>query len=321
MKTALFRSQIAGLFLLSATGVTACSSDEGSGHAVPPSGEITRIQIPVGDFVFDARAAGPEDGEVVLLLHGFPQNSYEWRQQLKALGEAGYRAIAPDQRGYSPGARPADVSEYSILALAGDVVGMADALGVQRFHLVGHDWGAAVAWVVSALAADRVISVEPMSVPHPDAFSVVLADTTSCQYSASAYFDTFTSPGATDLFVANDFALLKAAYAGVPAADVDVYVAELGNRETIDAGLNWYRANVANRQVTNPGLGATTVPTMFFWSDGDTFLCRDGADLTAQYVTGPYRFEVVQGVNHWIPDLASDVVNPLLLEHLRAFPE
>ncbi len=310
-----------GCFLLGAAALVACSSEDGAGQEAAPGGEITKIQITVGDFVFDARAAGPETGEVVLLLHGFPQNSYEWRHQLKALGEAGYRAIAPDQRGYSPGARPLDISDYGILALAGDVVGMADALGASRFRVVGHDWGAAVAWVVSVLAKDRVVSVEPMSVPHPDAFSQVLADTTSCQYAASAYFDTFTTAGATDLFVANDFAVLKAAYADVPAEDVDVYVAEIGNRETIDAGLNWYRANVTNRQVTNPGLGPTTVPTQFFWSDGDTFLCRDGAELTAQFVTGPYRFEVIQGVNHWIPDLASDVVNPLLLEHFQAFPE
>ena len=108
------------------------------------TGEVTLTQISVGDFTFDVRVAGPEDGEVVILLHGFPQTSYEWRHQLAALGEAGYRAVAPDQRGYSPGARPPNVEDYAATLLAEDVIGLADAIDADRFHIVGHDWGAAV---------------------------------------------------------------------------------------------------------------------------------------------------------------------------------
>ena len=268
--------------------------------------------------MFDARVAGPEDGEVVFLLHGFPETSYEWRHQLPALARAGFRAIAPDQRGYSPRARPPDVSDYAVLKLANDVLAMADAVGAKQFHVVGHDWGSAVAWVVAGIAPDRVLSAMPMSVPHPDAFEVVLNDKSSCQYTASSYFDFFTTPGATDFFVQNGSAGLRSTYDGVPASDVDVYVAAL-DRAAIDSGLDWYRANVANRNLNAPKLGQIKVPTTFVWSDKDTFLCRDGADLTASYVDGPYELDVIPGVNHWIADNASDQLNTLLLAHLAKY--
>src|SRR5688572_5632939 len=120
---------------------------------------MTTIQLAVGDETFDARVAGPEDGDVVLHLHGFPQTSWSWRAQLDALGAAGYRAVAPDQRGYSAGARPADVERYAIPNLVADVLGIADALGAERFHLVGHDWGAAVAWQVAGRHQARLRSL------------------------------------------------------------------------------------------------------------------------------------------------------------------
>ena len=124
---------------------------------------VARVELAVGDLVFDARAEGPADGELVLLLHGFPQTSLSWRHQLGALAAAGYRAVAPDQRGYSPGARPADVAEYRIERLVGDVLGFADALGVERFHLVGHDWGGAVAWQVAGRHPERLRTVTSLS--------------------------------------------------------------------------------------------------------------------------------------------------------------
>jgi pimeloyl-ACP methyl ester carboxylesterase len=303
---------------------TAACGEAPPGRAASETGDAGRtddlaprtIEIRVGDLVFDARSAGPESGEAVFLLHGFPQTSYEWRAQLPALARAGYHAIAPDQRGYSPRARPAEVGEYSVVKLAADVTGMADALGIERFHVVGHDWGAAVAWAVAGLFPERILSAAPISVPHPDAFAQVLSDTTSCQYRASAYFDFFVTPEATGFFIDNDRAGLRAVYEGIPAEDAGVYVEALGTREAIDGGLNWYRANVENRRIDAPSLGPTRVPTLFVWSDGDAFLCRDGAELTESFVEAPYRFEIIGGVNHWVADLAPEQLNGLLLEHL-----
>src|SRR4051794_10693427 len=163
------------------------------------------MQIAVGDDVFEARIAGPDDGDVVILLHGFPQTSWSWRSQLDALGAAGFRAVAPDQRGYSPGARPEDVAASAIEHLVADVIGMADALGVERFHLVGHDWGAAVAWATAITRPDRVRSLAALSVPHPDAFRrAIQGEGGSDQASRSSYVDFFVSDDAAEAFTAND---------------------------------------------------------------------------------------------------------------------
>jgi len=292
-----------------------------AGGAAPPSDDITMTPVTVGDLTFDVRMAGPADGEVVILLHGFPQTSYEWRNQISALGEAGFRAVAPNQRGYSAGARPATIQDYAVPRLVEDIVGLADAVGAERFHIVGHDWGAIIAWAVAVEAPARVISASPVSVPHPDAFARVLGDPTSCQPEASSYFDVFVQPDSEDNFVANDNAGLRGFFAGIEEDAVEDYVQVLGSKAALGAALNWYRANIADRQVSGPTMGVVRVPTMFTWSDGDTALCIDGAELTEEYVDAPYRFEVIEGVSHWIPDLATDQMTELLLDHINTYSE
>ena len=292
-----------------------------AGGAAPPSGDITMTPVTVGDLTFDVRMAGPADGEVVILLHGFPQTSYEWRNQISALGEAGFRAVAPNQRGYSAGARPATIQDYAVPRLVEDIVGLADAVGAERFHIVGHDWGAIITWAVAVAAPARVISASPVSVPHPDAFARVLGDPTSCQPEASSYFDVFVQPDSEDNFVANDNAGLRGFFAGIEEDAVEDYVQVLGSKAALGAALNWYRANIADRQVSGPAMGVVRVPTMFTWSDGDTALCIDGAELTEEYVDAPYRFEVIEGVSHWIPDLATDQMTELLLDHINTYSE
>jgi pimeloyl-ACP methyl ester carboxylesterase len=297
-----------------------CSGEENAADPCAgcsvPSDAVSAEQISVGDLVFDALVAGPANGPVVFLLHGFPQTSYEWRHQLPVLARAGFRAVAPDQRGYSPGARPARVEDYAVADLVADVLGMADALGVERFHVVGHDWGAGVAWGLAGAAPERVLTVNPVSVPHPAAFAQAIADPASCQYRASSYFDFFVTPAATDFFLANEGAGFRTVLAGLPAEDIQVYVDALGSREAIEAALNWYRANIQNRGFVVPPQGAVRVSTLFSWSDQDAALCREGAELTAEFIDAPYRFEVIEGVNHWVPENGPDQLNPLLLEHL-----
>jgi len=145
---------------------------------------VERIELAVGAYTFGARAEGPPDGDLVLLLHGFPETSYEWRHQLAALGAAGHRAVAPDQRGYSPGARPAAVAEYAVEHLVADVGGFADALGADRFHLVGHDWGGFVAWYAGGSFPGRVRTLTVVSTPHPVAFAAALRGTDQQERSA-----------------------------------------------------------------------------------------------------------------------------------------
>jgi pimeloyl-ACP methyl ester carboxylesterase len=278
---------------------------------------MERIQLQVGEFTFDALAAGPEDGDLVFMLHGFPQSSHEFRSQIPVVAAMGFRVVAPDQRGYSPGARPEGVEAYTTANLVADVIGMADALGRERFHVVGHDWGAAVAWSVGLAHPDRVISLVPLSVPHPYAFSEALRSTTGDQAQRSGYFQLFASDSAAATFLANDAARLRDIYAGwggLSDEDVQVYVSLLSEPGALQAALNWYGAMNLG---TGGGGGQTPIsmPTMFVWSTEDTALGREGAELTEKYVEGPYRFEVIEGVSHWIPEEAADRLNELLREH------
>jgi pimeloyl-ACP methyl ester carboxylesterase len=272
-----------------------------------------RLEIPVGPFTFDARAAGPAGGEPVLLLHGFPQSSFEWRSQLDALAAAGYRAVAPDQRGYSPRARPVGVDQYGAEALVGDAIGIADALGFDRFHLVGHDWGAAVAWHVAGRHPERLRTLTPVSVPHPQAFADALLG--EDQRQRSSYIDLFREEGkAEEVLLEDGGNRLRAMLSGSGLGDdVEEYVTRMLEPGAMTAALNWYRAvDIGSVR----GLGPIVTPTMFVWSTDDMALGREGAEATAKHVDGRYRFEVLEGVSHWIPEAASGELNRLLLEHL-----
>ncbi|MET0342945.1 MAG: alpha/beta hydrolase [Polyangiales bacterium] len=291
---------------------------------------VKREALTVGTFTFDVLTAGPASGPTVILLHGFPQNATEWAAQIPALAKAGYRVIAPNQRGYSPGARPAEVAAYITPNLVRDVLGIADAAGAKRFHLVGHDWGASVAWAVAGAAPERLLSVTPISVPHPLAFAKVLADPTSCQPQSSSYFARLIAPNAEQSLLANNGAGLRLIYGDLPRATADAYV-KFFDQPTLTGALNWYRANLGARAGATPATqaaqadapraasGLTTVPTLYVWSDRDTALCRDGAVLTKDYVTGPYQFEIIEGVSHWVPELAAERLNTVLLAHLAKF--
>jgi pimeloyl-ACP methyl ester carboxylesterase len=275
-------------------------------------------QITVGSFTFDALADGPEDGEVVLLLHGFPQTSRSWRDQIAALSSAGYRAVAPDQRGYSPGARPSTVDDYALPELVGDVVGIADALGTDRFHLVGHDWGGAVAWHVAGRHPERLRTLTVVSTPHPKAlFRAYRGELGGDQAQRSSYIAAFREPDSQDRFLENDAAVFRLLFdaSGMPAGRADPYIAALGTPEALGAALNWYRAAAVEDA---EGLGPITVPTLYVWSTDDIALSREAAEATAEFVAGPYSVAVLEGVSHWVAEQAPGRLNELLLDHLSS---
>jgi pimeloyl-ACP methyl ester carboxylesterase len=271
------------------------------------------VDLVVGDFTFPARAAGPVDGDVVLLLHGFPQTSYEWRAQILALAAAGYRAVAPDQRGYAPGARPPRVEDYRIELLAEDVVGFVDALGADRVHLVGHDWGGAVAWVVAGRHGARLRTLTVVSTPHLVPFVRSIRE--GEQRERSAYMSRLRAAGTEEVSLADDGARFRqamVAFGWRPEDPLDEYLRVLAEPGALTGALNWYRANDF---AIDPG--AITVPTLYVWSTDDVAIGAEAAEATGSFVDGPYRFEVVHGVSHWIPEHAPDVLNALLLDHLR----
>lgn len=276
-----------------------------------------RLSLDAGGFAFDARADGPDDGTLVLLLHGFPQSSYEWRHQLPVLAAAGFRAVAPDQRGYSPGARPDRVDDYHVDRLVEDVLGLADALGAERFHLAGHDWGAIVAWAVAARHPRRLLSLTSVSSPHPLAMVKAMGSPTGDQAKRSAYVNLFRLPRLPELYLLSGEAggLRKLFWNSgyVDRAAVDEYVRVLDGPQAITAALNWYRAIDMGALA---GIGTVEVPTLYVWSTDDPALGREAAEGTAAYVGGPYRFVELAGVGHWVPEDAADDLNVELLAHL-----
>jgi len=280
--------------------------------------QVTLDDAEFGPLVFDVIVEGPDDGPAVVLLHGFPETAHSWRNQVPVLAEAGYRVIAPDQRGYSPGARPPAVDAYGFEHLVGDVLGLADALGAEEFHLVGHDWGGAVAWQVAGRHPGRVRTLTVLSTPHPAAFGVALSDEGGGdQAQRSSYMDIFRAEGTEDGMLANEAVGLRMIYlgSGMTEDEAAPYLEAMSSREALGAALNWYRA--ADITLVE-GLGPIVAPTLYVWSADDVALGRQAAEATARFVEGPYRFEVLEGVDHWVAEHGADDVNRLLLEHLSA---
>jgi pimeloyl-ACP methyl ester carboxylesterase len=286
-------------------------SESTTGDPVP----VTLRDPHWGDLVFDVRLAGPEDAEAVVLLHGFPQTSLSWRHQLPALAAAGYRVIAPDQRGYSPGARPEAREAYGMSFLVGDVLALADEFGIGRFHLVGHDWGGAVAWQVAGRHGERLLSLVSLSTPHPAAMAEAYSgEIGGDQLTRSAYVDMFRAEGAENGMLANEMAGLRLVLqaSGLTEAESQPYLDAIGNVPTLRAALNWYRA-ASLADVDE--MGPITMPTLYIWSTNDPALGREAAEATGKHVDGPYTFVELEGVDHWVAEHAVDETNRALLDN------
>ncbi|HYZ68808.1 MAG TPA: alpha/beta fold hydrolase [Mycobacterium sp.] len=272
-----------------------------------------------GELVFDVIDEGPADGPVVVLLHGFPEQNTMWQAIIPALTAQGYRCLAPRQRGYSPGARPPRRRDYRVDELAEDVRTLIDASGAQRVHLVGHDWGGAIAWRVAQLFPDRLLTMTSLSVPHPGAFSKAIL--TSGQALASWYMLFFQLPRIPEWYLLNGrgtFTLdgMVKSRSQHDAALVEAEAKAIREPGALTAALNWYRAfPLSNSRDAGKKVN---VPAMLIWSDGDIALKEKGARLTGDYVLGDYRFEVLEGVSHWILDEQPDKAADLLLEWLAA---
>jgi pimeloyl-ACP methyl ester carboxylesterase len=275
--------------------------------------ENDRVLIETPRGTFDALAAGPPDGRPVLLLHGFPESAAQWEHQLVALAGAGHRAVAIDQRGYSPGVRPAEVGAYAPDELIADVVAVADALAWPRFDLVGHDWGSAVAWMTASAHPERLRTLTTISTPHGLAFRDALRGDPD-QQRRSAYFAVFRAPAPEAERELLEEGGLRRMLDGLPPARIDAYVERFSAPGALTAALNWYRAMRRPAQT-----GPITTPTLYVWSTGDAFIGEAAARGVAQHVAGPYRFEVLDGVSHWISEQAPERLSALLLDHLAAY--
>jgi pimeloyl-ACP methyl ester carboxylesterase len=262
---------------------------------------------------FDVRDEGPLDGDVVVLLHGFPERSTSWLDVVPALHAEGLRTIAPDQRGYSPGARPRRRRDYRSAVLTADVAALVERVG-RPVHLVGHDWGAAIAWSVATSRPDLVRTLTAFSVPHPTAYLRAMATTRQAIDSWYMYF--FQLPwlpertlsrrgGRGDQWLADG---------GMTPADLERFHAEIVADGALRGGLGWYRAMLLldRSQVGRK----VTVPTTMVWSDQDAAIARPSIDGCARYVDAPYELVVLEGVDHWIPTHAPQAATDAILSRV-----
>lgn len=262
-----------------------------------------------GSLTFDVLDRGPRTGDAVVLLHGFPQNATAFDEVTPALTAAGLRTLAPTQRGYAPTARPRWRGSYRMPELVDDVLALLDAVGLERAHVVGHDWGGAQAWALAAWHPQRVASMTVLSTPHPAAMtaSLVLGD----QALRSWYIGAFQVPYLPDRLLAPRLqALLDRS--GLPTEHARRYAAALCEPGALAGALGWYRGIPFS---ANAGVGQVTVPTTYVWGNRDTALGRRAAERTERHVSAPYRF-VELPAGHWLPEKHPQEVAAAVLDRI-----
>lgn len=289
--------------------VTSGGSDTGRGAAaVKTVAGAAGVELQVRD-------AGPPDGPLALLLHGFPQNARSWDAVADGLHGLGVRTRAVDQRGYGASSWPAGAASYTLDLLVADALAVVDETGAERVLLVGHDWGAVVAWALAARHPERVSALVAVSVPHPRAFGQALRESPD-QQARSAYIRLFREPEkAAEVLTAHDGRRLRSMFAGVPPERVDDYVRPLLEPGALIGPLLWYAA------MQGPEFGqvpAVEVPTTFVWSDADVAVSAHAADLCADWVVGDYRRTDLHGVSHWVPDERPQAVVDAVSDRLGA---
>ena len=278
-------------------------------------------RIDVGELRLAIRESG--EGELVLLLHGFPETSHSWRHQIPALAAVGHHVVAPDLRGYGESDAPVGVAEYAFPKLVGDIVGLIGALGAERAHLVGHDWGGSLCWALAARAPQLVSSLTILNSPHP----VASAETRQvpAQAQKSWYMLLFQFPGiAEEWLSANDFANLRSfVFDTAPPAtfaeeDRRVVCDALARPGRLTAALNYYRANIPPESWLKPppDLPPITAPTTIIWAEADAYMTTLLLERSAEKVTGPLHVERLPGVSHWVQQEVPDEISRLLVDAL-----
>jgi pimeloyl-ACP methyl ester carboxylesterase len=280
--------------------------------SLPPPKETSMPRVDVNGVGVEFRDQG--DGPRVLLIHGWPDSGELWRHQIAALVDAGYRVIAPDLRGFGASDRPTDVGSYNLLLLIGDLMAVLEETGSSRVHVVGHDWGAALAWAIAAFDPDRAESLAALSVGHPTAFASAGIE----QRRMSWYMLLFQFEDVAERWLSeNEFRNLRE-WSGHP--DLDAVTRQLGEPGALTASLAIYRANVPPESLLGSPAAMPSVqcPTLGVWSTDDFALTEEQMTASAQYVEGPWRYERLEGIGHWMQLEAPDEVNRLLLEHLES---
>ena len=282
--------------------------------SVPDGYEV----IEANGYRFSTRISGKSQDTPVILLHGFPESASMWSRLMSDLNDLGYYTIAPDQRGYSAGARPLEKEQYQLPILAKDVIDIADALGLDKFHLIGHDWGSGVGWQMAVDYPERLLSYASLSVPHIDAFVQAYRED-SAQHAASKYIRDFQTPLLPEFMLArNDYRILKEyIWLSHSQEEQDDYLQLFSQKNALTGALNWYRANY-ELFAEGSDMGKVTVPTLYIWGKNDRALKRAGAEWTKNFVNGYYRF-VEMDATHWLVQEQYEQVYEEILAHLGKF--
>ncbi|HLI72351.1 MAG TPA: alpha/beta fold hydrolase [Acidimicrobiales bacterium] len=266
-------------------------------------------------LTFEVTDSGPADGRTVIALHGFPEDRHCWRGLAGHLAGSGHRVVAFDQRGYSPGASPAGRRPYRIEHLTADVLALADQAGSPTFDVVGHDWGAVIAWQLAAAHPERVRTLTVLSVPHPRAFRKAMV--TSTQVLHSWYMAFFQLPRLPERVLGVRGGRMLAdslVSSGLDRATAERYAARAATPGALTGPINWYRGlPFGARDLPGP----VSVPTLYVWGSRDRFVTPAAARRCGEYVTGPYRFVDLEGQTHWLHIEGAGQIALLVLEHLR----
>lgn len=280
---------------------------------------MTQSTISARGLDFTVRRAG-DAGEPVLLLHGFPETSAMWSPVLAALAEEGYRCAAPDQRGYSPGARPAEVAAYRHEELTADVVALADALGFDRFHLVAHDWGAAIAWLVAIEAPSRLASLTALSIPHYHAFAEATWTDPDVEDYRRFLGLVLAPDGAAERLLGQDhLAVLRALLTRHSAAEHEQLVSVLDQPGALSAALAWYRASDGHRRILSAAAEPVTVPTLLIMGRKEPYAGAMAVALGEQIPIADYQ-RIDLDAGHWLVQERPAEVTEAILDQLRRHP-
>jgi pimeloyl-ACP methyl ester carboxylesterase len=273
--------------------------------------------VEANGYAFSTKISGDKEGIPVIMLHGFPESSVMWEELMSDLNKIGYYTVAPDQRGYSYKARPDETSQYQISYLVNDVIAIADSLGFDKFHLIGHDWGSGVGWQLASDYPERLLSFTSLSVPHLKAFARAYQED-SLQYMASDYMRNFQTKKLPEYMLAkNNYEVLRSIWSEHKQKEITSYINLLSQTNALTSSINWYRANY-NRFSEGFDTGMIDVPVLFVWGNNDSALKRSGIEWTEDYVTNYYRF-VELDAGHWLIQESYKKVQNEIILHLEKF--
>ena len=274
----------------------------------------TFADVKTGNLIFTCRVAGMDnDKGNIFLLHGFPETSRMWNDLMSVLEKEGYRIIAPDQRGYSKGARPLKVSDYTIDKLSQDILDIADEFNIDKFHLVGHDWGSAVSWYLTSNFPDRIITLSALSVPHLDAFVYSMRNDL-IQIKKSEYISFFNKPILPEIyFKIFSYRNLKRIWSKSSESEIVSYLEIFKQRRALKSALNWYRANFKDDEST---IGDISTSTLIIYGMNDMAIDVKSVNDSKKYLKGKYKIEKLDS-GHWLIQESFEEVSKSIIEHIK----